>query len=100
MTPEKISSLLRYSGIPQTALAKTANVNTGTLSLWLRGYSELAETIRDDINFAMHAMIEVSDESPFPLDWRQCPRLKSLVDSKIEDYRRARSAELSRQLET
>ena len=99
MSPDKISSLLRGNGIPQVALSKMANINMGTLSLWLRGYAQLSEHMRDEIDLTVRAMISVSDETQYPLDWRQCPKLRPIVDEKVAEYRRARSTELRRKYE-
>ena len=71
----------------------------GTLSLWLRGYAELPERVREDIAFTVDAMLEISDESAAPVDWRQAAKTKHLVDEKIAGYRRARTAELRRRFE-
>ena len=66
----------------------------GTMSLWLRNYSTLPERVCEEIGFTVDAMLEVSDESPTPVDWRQAVKLKPLIVQKVAQYRRERSAQL------
>lgn len=94
VTPEKIITLLRENSIPQIALSRQSGVNTCTLSNWLRGYAAISDCQQDEIVLALNAMLELADESPTPIDWRQAPRLKPLIDEKVAGYRRERSAEL------
>ena len=99
MTADKLASLIGQHRIPQIAVARMANVNVATVSLYLRGLCEVSERVRDDLVFVTYAMLEIADESPTPIDWRQAAKLKPLVDTKVAEYRRARTAELRRRFE-
>lgn len=94
MSPEKIASLLRQNKIPQQAVCQIAGLNTWTLSCWLRSLAVLPERTREDIEHAVVAMIELSDESSIPPDWRQVARMKPALLEKIAGYRAARTREL------
>jgi len=99
MSREKIAALLHDNRIPQNSVVRIAGVSACRFSMWLRGEVELPEKTREEIAFAITAMLELIDESPLPLDWRQTMRLKPLLDEKIAGYKRARIADLRRTFE-
>jgi hypothetical protein len=98
-SPERVLSLLFEKRIPQQALAIAAEVNTQSLSLYLRGAIPLSEAKRERIEFAVQAFLEICDESLTPVDFRRFPELAPLVAAKVESYRRARTAELRRRFD-
>jgi hypothetical protein len=100
MSPERIVAILRENGIPQVAVCRLANVTTFALSLYLRKLAPLPERSREEIEFAVNAMLELADESPCPVDWRQVVKVQPILEEKMAAYRRTRIAELRKRFET
>ena len=65
----------------------------------MRGQLELSERDREAVTFAVDAMLELADESPFPPDWRMVEKMRPLIEAKFQGYRRSRTAALVRQYE-
>jgi hypothetical protein len=91
---------MRIERMSLASVSALSGVTISTLSLALRGYMDLPESVRDLISLTVTAMCLIADESAAPIDWRQAMRLKSVVDAKVVELRRARSTELRRQFET
>jgi len=99
MTREHVHRILRDQNIPQIAVSIASGVSTFRLSTWLRG-ADLRDEFCDRINLAVSAMLEVSDTSPVPPDWRQIQKLKPQIDEIVVHLRHERSARLRREFET
>lgn len=99
MTRERVAALLHDNKIPQNALVRVVGISASQMSVWLRSEIELSERWRDEIAFALTAMLELQDEAPLPVDWRQTMKLKPLLDEKIAAYKRARVADLRREFQ-
>lgn len=87
---------IRELRVPQVIVATIANVNTCFLSQYLRGLVNLTERQREEIAFVVQAMREIDDESVTPIDWKRGMALRPQIEAKVQEYRRARSAELHR----
>jgi hypothetical protein len=94
MPAERIGTLLRENAIPQVAVCHVVDITTFSFSSWLRGLAILSERTREDIENCVTAMLELTDESVCPPDWRQVAKMKPILQEKMAGYRAARSREL------
>jgi len=96
MTRERMHLSLIENRFPQAALAHLADVDCATVSRFLRNLAVISENEQDKLELTLMAMLELSDESSVPVDWRQAEKLRPIVTERVASYRAARSAELRR----
>ena len=94
MKPDRVIVCLREIGAPHVAFARFWGRSAAFTSNWLRGYCQISENDQEEAGFVVEAMQELSDESPFPPDWRKAEQLRPLIETKVATYRARRSAEL------
>lgn len=91
MQPQKVQSILREHAYPQVAVARLVGLNPATFSLWLRGQSEIPRRTREDIEHAVHSMLEFEDEQKFPVDWRRTMEFAEVIRAKMTAMRSQRT---------
>lgn len=98
MSPEQIIVKLQGIHAPQVALARMANLTPNVISDHLRRYGKpLSENQVREIGFVVEAMQELSDEAPYPPDWRRVERLRPMIEERVARIRAACSRQLHEQ---
>ena len=94
MNGSQAGTTLRANRMPQAAAAFYSDVTTFSLSLWIRGIADLPEASRDRVELVIVAMVELQDESPVAISWRDPARMRKLIDERVAGLRAARTAQL------